>query len=112
MVSPAIADNSALRAHVDQYRRTSLSYRNEVENHFSHLTRATQQVLILNGPKEDYTLKVDHDIPTLGRPDEILVKVLAIGLNPIDWKAPYAVPFLAHGCGYGCALPCIASTDY
>lgn len=71
-----------------------------------------QKVLLLNGPREQYTLVDDHNVPSVLYPGEILVKVrslcinstlhghamsnghlqvLAIGLNPIDWKAPYVV---------------------
>ncbi|CAI7568597.1 unnamed protein product [Penicillium pancosmium] len=57
----------------------------------------TQQVLLLKGVKEQYTLVNDHNIPSILHPGEILVKVLAIGLNPIDWKAPafnFGIPSL------------------
>ena len=48
-----------------------------------------QSALLLRGVKEPYVLVTDHAIPCLDDPDEMLVKVAAIGLNPVDWKAPY-----------------------
>lgn len=70
-----------------------------------------QKVLLLNGAREQYTLVDDHTVPSILHPREILVKVsppgrtacryqvltahwqvLAIGLNPIDWKGPYVCP--------------------
>ncbi|KAJ5112551.1 Polyketide synthase enoylreductase [Penicillium argentinense] len=57
----------------------------------------TQRVLLLKGVREQYTLVDDHAIPSILNPGEILVKVLAIGLNPIDWKAPafnFGIPSL------------------
>lgn len=52
----------------------------------------TQNALLLHAIKEKYTLVTDHAVPSLIHQDEILIEVSAIGLNPIDWKAPYA-PF-------------------
>ncbi|KAJ5805123.1 Polyketide synthase enoylreductase [Penicillium riverlandense] len=52
------------------------------------LVETKQTVLLLKGVREQYTLVNDHDIPSVSNPGEVLVKVLAIGLNPIDWKAP------------------------
>lgn len=49
---------------------------------------ASQDVLLLHEPKTDYQLTRDYPVPTLQRGDEVLVKTKAIGLNPIDWKAP------------------------
>lgn len=47
-----------------------------------------QSVLLIKGIREQYTLVTDHAIPSILHKGEILVKVVAIGLNPIDWKAP------------------------
>jgi hypothetical protein len=49
-----------------------------------------QEVLLLHGPKERYAHVKKHPIPTVKNDREMLVKVEVIGLNPIDWKAPYA----------------------
>ncbi|KAJ5907641.1 Polyketide synthase enoylreductase [Penicillium taxi] len=56
-----------------------------------------QRVLLLKGVREQYTLVDDHSIPSILNSGEILVKVLAVGLNPIDWKAPafnFGIPSL------------------
>ncbi|KAJ5172717.1 hypothetical protein N7492_005310 [Penicillium capsulatum] len=58
---------------------------------------ARQRVLLLKGAREQYTLVDNHNIPSVLHPGEILVKVLAIGLNPIDWKGPafnFGIPSL------------------
>ncbi|OJJ46754.1 hypothetical protein ASPZODRAFT_132883 [Penicilliopsis zonata CBS 506.65] len=58
---------------------------------------AKQSVLLLNGVREQYTLVDNHNIPSILHDGEILVKVVAIGLNPIDWKAPafnFGIPAL------------------
>lgn len=47
-----------------------------------------QKVLLLHGAKERYVLTESHDVPVPKTDREMLVKVQAIGLNPIDWKAP------------------------
>jgi hypothetical protein len=47
-----------------------------------------QEVLLLHGPKQKYAHTKDQPIPTLRDAREMLVEVEAIGLNPIDWKAP------------------------
>ncbi|KAH8424459.1 zinc-binding alcohol dehydrogenase family protein [Aspergillus melleus] len=59
--------------------------------------RTTQSALLLKAARERYTLVTDHTIPSTRTKDEILVKVLAIGLNPIDWKGPafnFGIPSL------------------
>jgi hypothetical protein len=50
---------------------------------------STQTVLLLNEIRTPYTLTPNYPIPELTRDDELLIKTQAIGLNPIDWKAPY-----------------------
>ncbi|RDW94068.1 zinc-binding alcohol dehydrogenase family protein [Aspergillus mulundensis] len=47
-----------------------------------------QKALLLQAVREAYTLVTDHEVPALAHPDEILIKVAAVGLNPVDWKAP------------------------
>ncbi|KAL0263394.1 hypothetical protein SLS55_002374 [Diplodia seriata] len=47
-----------------------------------------QTVLMLYQPRTRYALTPKHEIPTLHSDDEVLIKVKAIGLNPIDWKGP------------------------
>ncbi|KAJ7431302.1 chaperonin 10-like protein [Mycena galericulata] len=48
----------------------------------------TRMVLLLHGPRQKYALEKAKDIPSIQSDDEILIQVLAIGLNPIDWKGP------------------------
>jgi hypothetical protein len=50
---------------------------------------ATQTVLLLHGPRQEYKLTLDYSVPALKDETELLVQVRSIGLNPIDWKAPY-----------------------
>ena len=47
-----------------------------------------QDILLVHGPQQKYTLEHNKDLPELRRDDEILVEVLSIGLNPVDWKGP------------------------
>ncbi|CEL08174.1 hypothetical protein ASPCAL11326 [Aspergillus calidoustus] len=57
----------------------------------------TQRALLLHAAQQPYALVTDHAIPTLLHKDEILIKVTAIGLNPIDWKGPafnFGIPSL------------------
>ncbi|KAL3440522.1 chaperonin 10-like protein [Aspergillus insuetus] len=57
----------------------------------------TQRALLLHAAQQPYSLVTDHAMPTLLHKDEILIKVTAIGLNPIDWKGPafnFGIPSL------------------
>ncbi|GIC87394.1 zinc-binding alcohol dehydrogenase family protein [Aspergillus udagawae] len=59
--------------------------------------KTKQSALLLKGVGEQYTLVTDHGVPTVAHEDEILVKIMAIGLNPIDWKGPaynFGIPTL------------------
>lgn len=47
-----------------------------------------QSVLLIHGPGEEYKLTENHDVPQPKSDHEILVKVIAVGLNPVDWKGP------------------------
>lgn len=51
-----------------------------------------QRALLLHGAFQQYALVSDHLVPRIQQPGEILVKVVAIGLNPVDWKGPYVFP--------------------
>lgn len=48
----------------------------------------TQNILLLYGPRQPYKLVEDYPVPELQTESEVLVRTRAIGLNPIDWKAP------------------------
>ncbi|KAJ0413459.1 chaperonin 10-like protein [Aspergillus carlsbadensis] len=63
----------------------------------THTPSPTQRALLLHAAQQPYALVTDHAIPTLLHKDEILIKVTAIGLNPIDWKGPafnFGIPSL------------------
>lgn len=47
----------------------------------------SQTILLLHGKGQSYSLTHDYSVP-VPKEDEILIRVDAIGLNPIDWKAP------------------------
>jgi hypothetical protein len=52
------------------------------------VTPETQTVLLLHGARQPYQLTENHPVPTFKDDQEILVRTQAIGLNPMDWKAP------------------------
>lgn len=56
------------------------------DDEFLRLSSPQQDVLLLHGPRQKYSLEKAKNIPELHRDDEILIQVLAIGLNPVDWK--------------------------
>ena len=56
------------------------------DDEFLRLSSPQQDVLLLHGPRQKYSLEKARDIPELRGDDEVLVQVLAIGLNPVDWK--------------------------
>jgi hypothetical protein len=47
-----------------------------------------QSVLLLHAIRQPYNVTKDYTVPALQHDTELLVKVGAVGLNPIDWKAP------------------------
>lgn len=51
----------------------------------------TQTILLLYGPRQPYKLVDDYPVPQLQNETEVLVLNHTIGLNPIDWKAPYEI---------------------
>lgn len=68
----------------------------ESPNGTSAAAWTTHDIVPLSGPKQDvlclyakgepYKLKQGHHIPRSATRNEALVQVLAIGLNPVDWK--------------------------
>ncbi|EAQ90411.1 hypothetical protein CHGG_02346 [Chaetomium globosum CBS 148.51] len=52
------------------------------------ITPETQTVLLLHGARQPYQLTENHPVPSFKDDREILVRTQAIGLNPMDWKAP------------------------
>jgi len=58
-----------------------------------------QSVLLLLQPRSKYDLTHEYPIPSIEGDRELLVKVQAVGLNPIDWKAPdynFGIPQLPY----------------
>lgn len=53
---------------------------------FIKLDAPQQDVLLLHGPRQKYSLEKAQQIPELRADREILIQVLAVGLNPVDWK--------------------------
>lgn len=47
-----------------------------------------QETLLLHAIRKPYELSADSELPDLKHDHELLVKVNAVGLNPIDWKSP------------------------
>ncbi|KAG8409555.1 hypothetical protein J3459_017381 [Metarhizium acridum] len=62
----------------------------------------SQTVLLLRAPRQGYHLVDEYPVPRLAHESEILVRNRAIGLNPIDWKAPdfgFGLPQLPYIAG-------------
>ncbi|CAN9181868.1 unnamed protein product [Alternaria alternata] len=58
-----------------------------------------QSALKLHAIRQPYDVATDHPLPTIQQDSELLVKVQAVGLNPIDWKAPdynFGIPTLPY----------------
>jgi len=58
------------------------------EKETAGLLNSSQQVLLIHRPGEEYKLTQNQGIPEQKAEHEILVKVIAVGLNPVDWKGP------------------------
>jgi hypothetical protein len=58
----------------------------------SDILPETQTVLLLYNLGQPYQLISNYAVPQLGA-TEVLVRTRAIGLNHIDWKAPYVYNF-------------------
>ncbi|KAI4671880.1 uncharacterized protein J4E78_000378 [Alternaria triticimaculans] len=58
-----------------------------------------QSALKLHAIRQPYEVSADHPLPSIQHDSELLVKVQAVGLNPIDWKAPdynFGIPTLPY----------------
>jgi hypothetical protein len=64
----------------------------------------TQSALLLRAIRQPYELEEGYPTPKVLGDDELLVKVTAVGLNPIDWKAPYvdSSELPCENCGLSC----------
>jgi len=47
-----------------------------------------QSALLLHAIRQPYEVAIDYAVPEVKNETELLVKVTAAGLNPIDWKSP------------------------
>lgn len=47
-----------------------------------------QSALLLHAIRQPYEVTEDYAVPEIQNDAELLVKVKAAGLNPIDWKSP------------------------
>jgi NADPH:quinone reductase-like Zn-dependent oxidoreductase len=76
--------NGHTNGHTNGY--TSGSRTPRVKDEFLRLDDPQQDLLLLHGPRQKYKLEKSSTIPQLQGEREILIQVLAIGLNPVDWK--------------------------
>lgn len=51
----------------------------------------THKAAVLHSLKQPYVVDHNRPVPELLHEWEVLVKSHVIGLNPIDWKAPYVL---------------------
>lgn len=72
------ATKSTIDDHQHQFRRDSVDS--------EHPDR--QNALLLHAIRQPYEIANDHAVPEIQNDTELLVKVTAAGLNPIDWKSP------------------------
>jgi len=83
-VTPSVTGSSPL-----QQTQTHTQPQEEPEPEPEPLpTPETQTVLLLHAAKQPYELTDNYAVPQLEGDHEVLVRTQAIGLNPIDWKAP------------------------
>ncbi|RDI84051.1 hypothetical protein Vi05172_g5836 [Venturia inaequalis] len=80
----------------------------EIESEFqreevgeSETVPETQKVLLLRAIKQKYEIVEGYSTPEIepSNEDELVVKVLFVGLNPIDWKSPdfgFGIPVLPY----------------
>ncbi|KAJ4314453.1 hypothetical protein N0V94_006446 [Neodidymelliopsis sp. IMI 364377] len=90
-------------------QRESQDATDDVENVFQRNETSKGQVhpkkqsaLLLQAIRQPYEVVFDHAVPEIQHDTELLVKVTAVGLNPIDWKAPdynFGIPVLPYVSG-------------
>ena len=73
--------NGSSEAHTNGHASSTGS-----NDEFLRLDKPQQDLLLLHGPRQKYSLERAKEIPELHGDREILVQILAIGLNPVDWK--------------------------
>jgi hypothetical protein len=90
--SPAINGNGNNYSHTNGHGNLNNTSngnghsRSSSHDEFLRLDAPQQDLLLLHGPRQKYKLEKSQDLPVLQGDREILVQVLAIGLNPVDWK--------------------------
>ncbi|TCD62184.1 hypothetical protein EIP91_007242 [Steccherinum ochraceum] len=47
---------------------------------------STQAALLVASPAQPFTLSSTHPVPTLSNPNDILIRIEATAINPVDWK--------------------------
>ncbi|KAI9798850.1 MAG: hypothetical protein M1833_004353 [Piccolia ochrophora] len=101
-LSSAVLSENKDPAPSPQAKDTSTTYRHDLAAVKDGIALTQQAALLLQGPKEKYTLKKDHEIPQVTAEQEMLIRVSVVGLNPIDWKAPdynFGIPSFPFLCG-------------
>lgn len=61
-----------------------------------------QKALVLHGLRQPFSLSEEYKVPERKSSDELVVRVHAIGLNPIDWKSVdygFGIPVLPYVAG-------------
>jgi NADPH:quinone reductase-like Zn-dependent oxidoreductase len=77
--------NGVANSHANGYTNVAAT-KLEEDDEFLKLSSPQQDILLLHGPRQKYSLEHSANIPELRGDSEVLVQVLAIGLNPVDWK--------------------------
>lgn len=77
--------NAKSNGHSDSHAETN-GNSHAHNDEFLKLSTPQQDVLMLHGPRQRYSLEKAQEIPELKHDREMLIQVLAIGLNPVDWK--------------------------
>ncbi|KAK4613630.1 Trans-enoyl reductase [Fulvia fulva] len=107
--------DDALQKDIDWGTATPISHDEHIESDFSSAAykRGTkrpavvdvipshQKALLLHELRQPF-VKQDHAVPQINGPEEILIEVQAIGLNPIDWKSVdygFGIPVLPYVSG-------------
>lgn len=69
--------------------RTTDDVQSRFQRHSVNGTYPEQQTaLLLQAIRQPYQVTPDRAVPEIQNDTELLVKVTAAGLNPIDWKSP------------------------
>ncbi|KAF1960413.1 GroES-like protein [Byssothecium circinans] len=96
---------------LSKWRRRSLAREVKEVNGVSEFQRRrnddaaipeAQSALLLHAIRTPYEVFSEYALPSVQDDHELLVKVTAVGLNPIDWKAPdfnFGIPVLPYVAG-------------